>query len=161
MTVHNAGPDDAGTTNPDDKPVRVFGSTIVYSAELGPPLEIVGVLSGDCWVDRYTEVLPSGDWIIEFDYFFDPIAAGASRTCTSDIYFSTQAPAQLATNWRVTSANDREIDSSNNRVDYTFVSASAASPISVPSGSPSVWLALTLGLLLIAGNVMQRRHARR
>lgn len=74
------------------------------------------------------------------------------------IYFSPQAPAQLSTNWRVTSSNDTEIDPSNNRVDYTFVGAVHAPPVSLPAGSQSAWLVLSFGLLLVAG-MSQRRKA--
>ena len=158
VTVHNAGPDDAGSSNPDEKPVRVFGSTIVFLPEVGPPLEIVGVLSGDCWIDRYSEPLPNGNWVIEFDYFFDPIAAGASRTCTSDIYFSAQAAAQIVTNWRVTSSNDTDPNPSNNRFDYTFVATQPVQAAPVPALSPTASLILGFGLLLSLGLIGSSRR---
>lgn len=159
VTVHNAGPDAAGTVFPDEKPINVYSSSIVFPPEQPPPLEILTVLTGNCWLDRYSEPLPSGQWIVQFIFSFDPIAAGASRTCTSEIEFSTLVTASVPTRWRVVPHNDQETNSDDNQVDYTFVAAPPAPPASVPSGSSWSWIALGLACFLTAGRALRRATA--
>lgn len=153
VTIRNAGPDDAGTIFPDEKPVRVFGTSIVFPPTQDVPIDIRGVRSGDCWLDIYSEPLQNGNWVVQYSYFFDPIPAGTSHTCTSDVYFSTLAPQRTLVNWRVTSSNDTDIDPSNNRVDFTFM---AEPPAPVPAGSALASVTLVVGMWL-AGAWARRR----
>ena len=158
VSVHNAGPDAAGTVFPDEKPIRVYSSSIVFPPTQPPPLEILSVLTGNCWLDRFSEPLPNGQWVVQFIFYFDPIAAGESRTCTNEVEFSLQANENIPTRWRVVPHNDQETNPDDNQVDYTFVAAQPTPPASVPAGTfPAlVWLGLAL---LLSGGAAARRVA--
>ena len=86
-----------------------------------------------------------------FSYWFDPIPAGESRTCTYRIQFLPSTLESFETDWLVSSyANDDDVDGSNNRFEYTFIAPSGVSvSIPVPMLSSASLLILGLGLLLM------------
>lgn len=144
VTVSNAGPDDAGTIFPEELPIHVYSNTFIFPMTESPPVEIVGVTSSGCWLNSYSEPRGDGNWLLQFTYYFGPIPAGTSRTCTSDIYFSRRAPARIATFWFLSSPNDTDVNPDNDRIDYVFV---RAQPAQVPALSPFAGLLLGLALL--------------
>ena len=156
ITVHNAGPGDAGASRPDDLPIAVYGSSIVFPATQPPPLDISYSVDGGCYLFRYSEPLPNGDWVLLYSYRLDPIPAGQSRTCSSAIEFSALAAADIATYWRVSALADDDIQPDNNRFDYTFVAAPPAPPAPVPAGSSLALACLGLALLLAGGATLRR-----
>lgn len=156
VTVRNAGPDDAGTASINEKPIHVYGSSIIFPPTQPAALEILEVTEGGCWLDRWSESLPNGNWVVQFTYSFAPIAAGESHTCVSDVAFSTSTTADVVTNWRVDSPRDDDIHPDDNRFDYTFVAAPPAAPASVPARSFLVLACLALALLLTGGATLRR-----
>lgn len=133
-----------------------YGRSIIFPPTQPAPLEILGIQTGDCGFFRVSEPLPNGNWVVQFNYLFDPIAAGESRTCTSDIEFSTVAMAEIPTNWQVDSPRDDDVNADDNRFDYTFVAAPPAPPAPVPAGSSFALACLGLALLL-AGRAALRQ----
>jgi hypothetical protein len=152
ITVHNAGPDTAGTVFPDEKPIRALGSAF-YVTTGPPPFDLVGITEGDCWLDRFvSEPLPDGRIFVAYDYYFGPIPAGESHSCTSDIYFDVSTTSNVPASWNVTPFNDDDINPANNRVDYVF----RVRPVTISALSPIALLMLAFGLLLGVG-FMRRR----
>lgn len=151
ITVHNAGPGDAGASRPDDLPIAVYGSSIIFPPTEPPPLDISYEVDGGCYLWRFSEPLPNGNWVLLYSYSLEPIPAGQSRTCTSSIVFSPLATTSITTNWRVSALADDDINPDNNRVDYTFVAAPPAPPAPVPAGSSLALACLGLALLLAGG----------
>lgn len=150
ITVHNAGPDAAGTIFPDEKPIRALGSAFIVTAK-PPPFELVGISVGNCWLDRWvSEPLPDGNIVVAFDYYFGPIPAGESHSCTSEIYFNPSTTTDIPANWQVIAFNDDDVNPANNRADYVF----RLRPVMVPVSSLVGLMFLALGLLALVGHAL-------
>ncbi|WP_150132072.1 hypothetical protein [Dokdonella koreensis] len=150
MTVHNAGPDTAGATLPDQQSIIVLerGYDIV---DRPPPFVLFEPATGCNAYARETEPipgLPGGGLAYLFLYYFDAIGPGESRTCVYRVRFLPSTQEDFATDWLTTSPNDDDINPSNNRFDYTFVAAEPPAPVAVPALSPASWFLLGFGLLL-------------
>lgn len=161
ITIYNAGPDDAGASRPDDLPIAIYGSSIVFPATQPPPLDISYAVDGGCYLFRYSEPLPNGDWVLLYSYRLDPIPAGQSRTCSSAIEFSALSTIDIAAQWRVSALADDDIQPDNNHFDYTFVAAPPAPPAPVPTRSSLALACLGLALLLAGGAVVRRSASTR
>ena len=149
VTVHNAGPDPAGASNPGLGGIVVFGNDFVVTAQ-PPPFELVGFIEGECYIDRYlSEPLPDGSIVLAFDYYFGSIPPGESRSCVSGIQFHPSTVAMFDTSWRVYTANDVDIDPKNDAFAYQFRPAPQGTSIAVPAASIStqILLAALTGLL--------------
>lgn len=158
LTVHNAGPDPAGTTTAPTPSVLVFGGDFVVTSQ-PPPYEVVVPADG-CGVERFvTEPLPDGNIRLVFVYYFDSIDAGQSRTCTFDVQFYPSTHESFGNRWQVGSF-DEETSPSDNTLDYAFIVA-PASPSAVPD-LPAPWVLLLASSMLVAGmDARRRRRVRR
>jgi hypothetical protein len=159
MTVHNAGPDAAGSTLPDMREIVVLEKP--YDVVGQPPpfafFEPAVGCSAYAEFSEYIPGLPGGGITLLNSYYFDDIAPGESRTCTYRIQFLQSTQASFATYWRVTdSANDDDINPDNDRFDYTFVAAPLAF-VSVPTLSAISLLILSAGLLSIVACARRRQ----
>jgi hypothetical protein len=144
MTVHNAGPDTAGATLPDQDTITVYEDAFIITTQT-LPFEIF-VQGVGCTIDSaVTEPLPDGNIALVFLFYFGPIASGESRTCTYGIEFPSYTRSSFATGWFVASSNDDDTDPSNDRVDYVFQAPAA----SIPAMSWQGLIALGFCLLLI------------
>ena len=154
MTVHNAGPDTAGSVLPDQREIIVFehGYNVTNNP---PPYELFEPAEGCSAYAEYSEYIPGQGVFLLFSFYFDDIAAGASRTCTYRVRFLASTRESFATSWLVSdSANDDDINPGNNRFDYQFL----ASISPVPALSPVGALALGMGLMLVGAWTQQRRN---
>ena len=153
MTVHNAGPDAAGTVLPEQREIVVLEKSYNVVSQ-PPPFVLFEPATGCSAYSQYTEYipgLPGGGISLLNSYYFDDIAAGSSRTCTYRIQFLLSTQESFSTYWHVIdSANDDDINPSNDRFDYTFIAPSGLSAsIPVPMLSVASLLILGLGLLLM------------
>lgn len=146
LTVHNAGPDTAGTIPGVSPSIFVYQDIFIITTQ-PPPYEIVSPADG-CWIERFVgEPLPDRNIALSFGHYFESIPAGQSRTCTYDIEFYSSTRASFPTGWLVRTPNDDDKNPSNDRLDYTFATAPLAPAAPVPTGSTLTWLVLGLGLL--------------
>jgi len=144
ITLHNAGPDTAGGTLSGQESINVYEDEFIITTQ-PPPFEVRDPVIG-CRVERFvSEPLPNGDIGLVFAFYFGPIPAGESRTCTYAIEFDPSTRESFATGWIVTTPNDDDADLSNNRVDYVF----QAPAVSIPTASRHGLIALGFCLLLI------------
>jgi hypothetical protein len=143
MTVHNAGPDAAGTTSFGN--IRVYGNGFTVTTN-PPPFELaIWPIEGDCSIERaVTEPLPDGNIGLVFIYYFGVIPAGESRSCSGGIDFYPSTRANFSTSWLVDGfPNNHDTNPANDRVDYVF----RVRPTTIPALSPVGLVALALGLL--------------
>jgi len=150
MTVHNAGPDTAGATLPNQRSIIILEKA--YDIVDRPPpfvlLEPATGCSAYAHVSEPIPGVPGGGIAFLFSYYFDAIGPGESRTCIYRVRFLPSTQEDFATDWLTTSPNDDDINPSNNRFDYTFVAAEPPAPVAVPALSPASWFLLGFGLLL-------------
>lgn len=152
LTVHNAGPDTAGTPVTGQDAIEVYEDAFIIT-EHRPPFEIP-VQGIGCTIDTFvTEPLPDGNIALVYTFDFGPIEPGESRVCTYGIDFHPSTRASFATGWRVAAINDEDTDPSNDRFDYVF----QAPPASIPAMTWRGVLSLVAGLLFI-GCVERRRR---
>jgi len=151
MTVHNAGPDAAGATVPNQDTIVVFEDGFIITTQ--PPPFTIPAQGEGCVIDTYvSDPLPNGDIGLVYIFYFDSIAAGESRVCTYGIDFDPSIRNDFATGWLVTSSNDDDSDLSNNRADYVF----QGSPHSIPILSWQGLAVLGTGLLAIGWRARRR-----
>lgn len=156
LTVHNAGPDAAGTTTATPS-VVVYGGDFVVTHQ-PPPYEVVVPASG-CGVERFvSEPLPDANIRLVFIYYFDTIAPGQSRTCTFDVQFDPSTVANVENDWEAMSF-DTDVNPSNNVLPYTFFSTPAA-PASTAVPTLTTFGNVLLGLGLAIAAIGTRRRAR-
>lgn len=154
LTVHNAGPDQAGGGT--ESSISVASEFYIINTR-PPPYEVVEETAQGCWVERFvTEPLPDNSIALLFAYYFDSIPAGQSRTCTYEIeyYPSTRPPLPLE--WTVSTwYTDIDPNPSNNTLRYTL-----EAPPAVPVPSGSGWSTGGLiGVMMVLG--LWRLRARR
>lgn len=153
LTVHNAGPD--AIDNPPDFSISVFGESYIVTTQ-PPPYEVLVDAAKGCWAERFvTEPLPDGNIALGFDYYFAPIAAGASRTCTYEIEFYPSTLPPLTFRWRVSAwyaLDNIDPNPSNDTFIYTLNAAPSVPPTPVPAGSPMLWIFLGVGLASLTFN---------
>jgi len=150
MTVHNAGPDAAGATLPNERSVIVREKPYGI-VERPPPFVLFEPATGCSAYAQESEPipgLPGGGLTYLFSYYFDTVGPGESRTCVYRVRFLPSTQEDFATNWRISSANDDDTNPNNNQFDYTFIAAEPPAPVAVPALSLTGWLLLGLGLLL-------------
>lgn len=150
MVVHNKGPDVAGATLPGQKSIAVLENS--YDITTSPPPYVLFEPATGCsaYAEESEPVFPGPRFFYLFSFWFDPIGPGESRTCTYRLRVGASTRESLDTYWLVHTSNDDGVDADNNRFDYTFVVAPPAPPAPVPLGPRWGWLALALGLLVIA-----------
>jgi hypothetical protein len=152
LTIHNAGPDAAGTANPGPYAIDVIQRGFIIT-HFPPPYEIRNPVAGCRITETITEPLPNGDIGLVWEFYFDVLQAGASRTCTFDIEFYPFTRDSFTTGW-LANPGYHEIDSNpdNNRVSYTF----RAAAVPIPATSGFSLLMLTIGLFALAGLARSR-----
>jgi hypothetical protein len=156
LTVHNGGPDAAGATLPNQETINVYEDAFIITHE--PPPFAIPVQGDGCTVDTFiSEPLPNGDIALVYFFYFGPIAAGESRTCTYGIDFYPSTRHSFATGWFVASSNDDDTDSSNDRVDYIF----QAPVVSIPTATRHGLVTLAISLLLLGWIGLRRRFRTR
>ena len=145
LTVHNAGPDAAGTTFPGPYAIDVIqdGFTITHNP---PPYEIRAPVIGCLITETITEPLPDGNIGLIWEFYFDVIPAGGSRTCTFDIEFYPSTRQSFTTGWLAVIPSDNDTNPNNNRVNYTFLAGTQQVPAITNPGL----LVLAIGLLFLA-----------
>jgi hypothetical protein len=153
VTVHNAGPDTAGSASPGLGGVAVFGSFFDVTTS-PPPFYLVDFTDGDCWIDIFeTEPLPDGSIALSYDYYFGAIPPGESRSCTSGIVFGPSTNSSFSTHWQLAgSPNYDDVNPANDRVDYVF----RVRPTTIPALSSLPLVMLIFSLLLSAGWTLWR-----
>ena len=159
LTVHNAGPDTAGATLPNDDSIVAYENWFDITTQ--PPPFFILVQGVGCIVDTFvSEPLPDGRIGLVYIFYFGPIAPGESRVCTYGIDFQRSTRASFTTGWFVTSPNDDDTDPSNDRVDdYVFQAPAApVASMSVPATSWQGLIALGIGLFAVAGRVCRRKN---
>lgn len=164
MTVHNAGPDAAGSTLPEMREIVVLEKP--YDVVGQPPPFVLFEPAVGCSAyaefSEYIPGLPGGGIKLLNSYYFDDIAPGESRTCTYRIQFLPSTQEGFETYWRVTdSANDDDINPDNDRFDYTFIAAPSQASIPVPTLSAISLLILSAGVLLAVANARKWCPSRR
>jgi len=145
LTLHNAGPDAAGTTFPGTYAIDVIQSGFIITSH-PPPYEIRGPVEGCFIAETITEPLPNGDIGLVWEFYFDVVSPGASRTCTFGIEFYPSTRDSFTTSWIAVSPNDEDTNPGNNRVHYTF----AAPPVSIPTASSRGLIGLGISLLVMS-----------
>jgi hypothetical protein len=152
MTVHNNGPDTAGGVLPNERDIIVYERPYDIVSRQPPFLLFEPAIGCSAYAEEseYIPGLPGGGITLMFSYWFDAIPSGESRACTYRLQVLPTTIESFDTYWMVRSSNDDDINPSNNRLDYTFVTAPPAPPISVPAGSPWGWILLSIGFSLIA-----------
>lgn len=151
LTLHNAGPDAAGTIPPMPYRQFVVGDPFDITAS-APLFEVVEIVSG-CAIERFvSEPLPDGRIELAFVYYFDAISAGQSRTCIFDIVFDASAITSVPGGFNAfANSNDNDWNPANNRLSHTYVAAPVAqSTVPVAALSRTGVLALLAGLFLAA-----------
>lgn len=153
MTIHNAGPDAAGTTGIGG--IRVYGNQYIVTSK-PPPFELVGPAVGNCFFERaVTEPLPDGNIALIFIFFFGAIPAGESRSCTTGVYFYPSTRTSVPTTWSLYSLpNNNDTNPENDNIDFVFHRRHVA----VPGPSPLALLILGFALLLTAGYTFGSRR---
>jgi hypothetical protein len=151
MTVHNAGPETAGATLPDQNSIIVY--EMGYDITTQPPPYVLFEPGVGCsaYAEESEPIFPGPRIFFLFSYWFGPIAPGDSRTCTYRLQLDPSTRNSFTTFWNVHTPNDDDINPNNNRFDYTFI-APAAPSVSLPVPTLSVvglWI-LSVGLLLTA-----------
>lgn len=159
MTVHNAGPETAGATLPNQKLVIVLEKPYDIVTQPPPFLLFEPAVGCSAYAQESEPIpgLPGGGITLLFSYYFDAIAPGESRTCTYRVEFLPTTQADFATYWDTTSPNDDDIDQNNDRFNYTFIAPAAPSvSASVPALSLVGLCMLCVGLSL-TGLLVPRR----
>jgi hypothetical protein len=158
MTVHNAGPDTAGATVPNES-ISVIEDDFVVTTQ-PPPFEVRPPVTG-CWAERVeSDWLPDGSIRVNFVFHFASIPAGESRVCTYNVEFYSSTQSSFSTGWLVHTANDDDINPDNDRFDYTFVAAPTQAFIPVPTSSAISLLILSAGLLFAVAGTREWRAYR-
>lgn len=151
LTLHNAGPDTAGTIPP--QPYRNFVVGDPFDITTSPPLfEVVEVVGG-CAVERFvSEPFLDGRIELAFVYYFNAIPANQSRTCIFEIVFDSTAITSFPGGFMAyANTNDSDWNPANNRLAYTYVAASVAQPVvPVPALSALGLMTLLSGLVVVA-----------
>ncbi len=155
MTIHNAGPDAAGTTGIGG--IRVYGNQYIVTSQ-PPPFELVGPAVGNCFFERaVTEPLPDGNIALIFIFFFGAIPAGESRSCTTGVYFYPSTRTSVPTTWSLYSLpNNNDTNPANDNIDFVF----RRRHVAVPGTSPLALLILGIGLLVVPGYTFGHRRRR-
>jgi len=155
LTLHNAGPDSAGTTYPGTYAIDVIQSGFIVTAQ-PPPYEIRGPVDGCFIAETITEPLPNGDLALVWEFYFDVVAADASRTCTFDIEFDPSTRRSVPASWIAVSPNDDDTNPDNDRVHYTFLGP----PVAIPATSLGGLVALLVGVIGVSVSAMYKRRRR-
>jgi hypothetical protein len=143
LTVHNAGPDTAGATNPGQTTLYVVQDQYIYEDNL-PPFEM-DYESGDCIIELFDmEPLPGGEIPIVWLFHFGPIPAGESASCSYGIGIHSSTHHNFTSHWYVTSFDEVDTNPDNNTATCTFLTSAVSLP------SLTWWGFLTLGAALIA-----------
>lgn len=148
LTLHNAGPDAAGTIRPGPFANLVLQRGFrLESAYQRGPYQVVAPVSG-CFI-TYDIVGPYTDlsFGLVWSYYFEVVPAGESRTCTFDIKFADRPFSTFETFWRSISYPGEDPNIDNDRVDYTFI---AAGDLPVPVPASSFWAMTGLAALLVS-----------
>ena len=153
LTLHNAGPDSAGTTYPGTYAIDVIQSGFIITTH-PPPYEIRGPVDGCFIAETITEPLPNGDIALVWEFYFDVGAPNASRTYTFGIKFYSSTQDSFPTSWIAVSPNDDDTNPDNDRVQYTFL----APPVSIPEASSRGLAALVVGLIVIGLSARRNRY---
>ena len=154
LTIHNAGPDEAGATLPDQSTINVFQDGFLVTDQ-PPSYEVVPPFEG-CYVERVL-VGPdvNGDTRLQFVYYVPAIPAGGSHVCAHSIQLDATTVESFVSGWTLFAPNDDDIDSSNDRVEHLFEVRGEASVVPVPTVS-----ALGSGLLVLALGFLAIRRVR-
>lgn len=148
LTLHNAGPDAAGTIRPGPFANLVLQRGFrLESAYQRGPYEVVAPVSG-CFI-TYDIVGPYTDlsFGLVWSYYFEVVPAGESRTCTFDIRFADRPFSTFDTFWRSVSYPGEDQNVDNDRVDYTFI---AAADLPVPVPASAFWAMAGLAVSLVS-----------
>ena len=151
LTLHNAGPDTAGASQPDNPlPNLVLqrGFRLAQSSDRGP-YEIQGPIAGCVIAEDIVGPFADLSFGLVWSFYFPPILAGESRTCSFEIEFARQPLESFDTFWR-TATSSEDLNPSNNQIAYRFVvgnPTNLATPI--PTLSLLAKLLLVVGLLVV------------
>jgi hypothetical protein len=156
MTVHNAGPETAGATLPNQNSIIVYEKG--YDITTQPPPYVLFEPGVGCsaYAEESEPIFPGPHIFFGFSYWFGPIGPGESRTCTYRQQLDPTTREDFATYWIVHTPNDDDINTDNNRFDYTFVGAPSQASVPVPTLS-AIGLAILLAALLFAAINARRR----
>lgn len=150
LTLHNAGPDVAGTIPPMPYRNFVIGDPFDVTSS-PPPFEVVEIVGG-CAIERFvSEPLPDGRFELAFVYYFNEIPADQSRSCIFDIVFDPTVVTSFPGGFSAyANSNDNDWNPANNRLNYTYVAAYVAqAPVPVPVFSVFGFISLLSGLVCI------------
>jgi hypothetical protein len=146
--------DTAGTVFPPGMPIIVSSQFTAAGPRL--PFAFQGVATGECVLQTYLSDSFS-PLFLYFDFFFGPIPAGESRSCTSDIYFDGSARTDMSLDWEVSVLGDNDTRRDNDTIEYVF----RVRPVAIPVLSRMMLVVLALALLAIGiALVPKMRHPR-
>jgi hypothetical protein len=104
LTLHNVGPDTAGGTLSGQESINVYEDQFIITVQ-PPPFEVRDPVAG-CRMERFvSEPLPNGDIGLVLAFYFGPIPAGESHTCTYAIEFHPSTRESFITGWLVDCIN--------------------------------------------------------
>lgn len=144
LTLHNHGPDAAGT-GAFDTLVYQRGFRLEVPSDR-PPYEIREPVTGCFIASELVGPFPDFSFGLVWAYYFGVIPAGESRTCTFAIEFYPRPFESFDTFWRA-SLYTEDPNPSNDRADYRFVAGTPyVAPIPVPATDWPGMAGLLIGL---------------
>lgn len=154
LTVHNEGPDAAGNAEISPFSIDVIQQAFIVTSH-PPPYRITDSVSGCFIMETITEPLPDGNIALVWEFYFDVIASGESRTCTFGIEFYPGTRETFTTSWFASPGyHEDDLNLTNNRANYTFTAPAAF----VPTSSWHALVAMSVGFLVMAF-IFQRKSS--